>query len=386
MLKFYNTLTRKIEAFTPHIRGRASIYTCGPTVYSRPHLGNMRTYVFEDTVKRYLRHKGLRVKHAMNITDYDFTMRKESRKTGVPLAELAQEFESVFRRDAKRLGILPANSYPHVSRHEHEMEELARELVADGHAYDDKNGRIFFDISKFPDYGLLAGKRIKGKGRTMREEYKPGQSGDFLLWDRHPHWNVQCATLSTLALGRNIDISMGGYDNRFNHHENTRAIRCALFGCDHSKYWLHVRHLIINGRKMSKSKGNTIYLSDLERRGFEPKAVRFILHSEHYRRRLNFTWEAARLVHREYLRMKSAIARLRMNDGAGSSAHKSRSARALADFESAMDNDFSIPDAIGIASEFAHECADDGALSKKQAKSALALLSKFDSVLGCLPL
>ncbi|MCX6770935.1 MAG: hypothetical protein NTX79_02670 [Candidatus Micrarchaeota archaeon] len=241
MLRIYNSLGRKLEKFVPRSRGCVKIYTCGPTVYARPHIGNFRTYVFEDALKRYFLYQGYRVQHVMNITDIDDTVMKEVRKTHEIRAALTRKYERLFRQDAKLLGITPAAKYPHVSGYVERMTGTVAALLKMGAAYKDGKGRVFFDISKFASYGKLAGRRIKGSGKMMREEYKPFQAGDFLLLKKcteahcekcfktrrgmcEPAWNVQCATMATAELGNNIDISMGGQDNLFNHHENTRAV------------------------------------------------------------------------------------------------------------------------------------------------------------------
>jgi len=401
-VEIYNSLGRKVEKFIPHSPKAAKIYTCGPTVYARPHLGNFRTYVFEDVLKRYLLHQGYRVRHVMNITDVDDTISREVRKTGVPRAKLTRKHEGFFRQDAALLGIMPAASYPHVSDYVERMAGTVGKLLKMGAAYRDEKHRIFFDISKFPSYGKLAGRRIRGSGKVMREEYKPFQAGDFLLLGRCPNaecekcmetrlgmckpaWNVQCATMATAELGSNIDISMGGQDKLFNHHENTRAIADTLCGHEFSRYYVHVRHLLLDGEKMSKSKGNVVLLPDLLKKGFAAREARMLLLSVHYRKRLNFTWEYAKEIKLRSIALRKAINVLKSARGDGREGFAQFSSDAKEDFEAAMDDNMDVPSALAVAETFARECADAG-LSKKQAAAALALLKKFDSVLACLPL
>ena len=416
-MKIYNSLGRKVEKFIPHSPKAIKIYTCGPTVYARPHLGNFRTYVFEDALKRYLLYQGFRVQHVMNITDIDDTISREVKKTGVPRAALVKKFERLFKQDAAALGIMPAAKYPHVSGYVCNMAGTVERLLKMGAAYKDGRHRIFFDISKFPTYGKLAGRKLGGSRKVMREEYKPFQAGDFLLLGRcpdaecekcletrmgmcKPAWNVQCATMATAELGNHIDISMGGQDNLFNHHENTRAIADTLCSCEFSKYYMHVKHLLLDGEKMSKSKGNVVLLPDLLSRGFSAREARMLLMSVHYRRRLDFTWEYARKVKMRSLAIRKAVNALKNARGEetfGSEAPGGTGAEgswkegfaqfiadARADFEASLDDNMDLPSALAVAEKFARECADAD-LSKKQAQTALALLRKFDTVLACLP-
>jgi len=401
-VRIYNSLEHKVQDFRPHSPKEVRLYTCGPTVYARPHMGNFRTYVFEDALKRYLLYQGYRVRHVMNITDIDDTVMKEERKTGVPRPVLARKYEGLFRQDAAALGIMPAGSYPHVSDYTARMTAVVERLVHRGIAYKLGGRGVYFDISKFPSYGKLVGRKIRGGKAVRREEYKPFQGGDFLLWgkcrhmkhekcfethlgDGMPAWNVQCATMATAELGDEIDISMGGTDNIFNHHENTRAIADSLCGHEFSKYYVHVRHLLLDGKKMSKSKGNVVLLPDLLAKGFAAREARMILLSVHYRRRLDFTWEYARSVKLRFVAMRKAINSLKAARSGGRDGFAQFVSDARADFEAAMDDNMDVPAAIAVAEKFARECADAG-LSKKQAQTALALLRKFDSVLGCLPI
>jgi len=401
-VRIYNSLGHEVQEFKPRSRKAVKMYTCGPTVYARPHIGNMRTYVFEDALKRYLIYQGYRVQHVMNITDIDETVMKESRKTGEKRAALTRKYERLFRQDASSLGIIPAGKYPHVSDYVERMAGTVSALMKSGAAYKDEKCRVFFDISKFSSYGKLVGRKLSGNRKVMREEYKPFQAGDFLLLSKcrekncekcfetrlgmcRPAWNVQCATMATSELGNNIDISMGGQDNLFNHHENTRAIADTLCGHEFSKYYVHVRHLLIGGKKMSKSKGNVVLLPDLLAKGFTARETRFILLSVHYRRRLDFTWDYARSVKMRALGIRKAINALKAAQGEGREGFAAFASDARADFESALDDNMDIPSALSVAEKFARECADAG-LSRKQAREALELLKKFDTVLFCLPL
>ena len=401
MLKVYNSLGRRRQVFKP-LRGKeVKLYTCGPTVYARPHLGNYRTYVFEDVARRYLQYLGYTVKHVMNVTDYDDTILKEVRKTGVPRKRMTARYERLFSQDMRLLGVLPADEYPHVSDYTAEMADIAAALLAKGFAYRDERGRMFFRLSRFPGYGKLNGGRVRKRGRVTMEDYKPWQAGDFLVWlpcrrkggdcfdsklgKAQPPWNIQCAAMSLHTHGKKIDIAMGGRDNLFNHHENTRAVVGALYGTEYSKYWMHVRHLMMGGRKMSKSRHNTVLLPDMMRRKFSPQEVRFILLSAHYRRRLNFTWGYAKRMKGKHLRLKHGIAALKRAREEGSEKFAAIAAKAVSSFEADMDDDFDVPGAAAVVERFLRECLGL-ALSKKQSADALALLGKFNAVLGFLPL
>lgn len=400
-MEIYNSLGRKVEKFVSRSPKAAKMYTCGPTVYARPHIGNFRTYVFEDALKRYLIYQGYRVRHVMNITDIDETVAKEVRKTHAMRPALTKKYEMLFRKDAAMLGIMPADRYPHVSDYVERMAGTASALLKSGAAYKDDKCRVFFDISGFASYGKLAGKKIRSQRKVMREEYKPCQAGDFLLLSKcrekkcekcfetklgmcRPAWNVQCATMARAELGDSIDISMGGQDNLFNHHENTRAIANSLCRHEFSKYYVHVRHLIVDGKKMSKSRENVVLLPDLLLRGFSAREARMILLSVHYRKRLDFTWQYAKMVKMRWLGIRKAANALTGARGEEQDGFAQFSADAQADFEACLDDNMDVPSALSVADKFARECAGAG-LSKTQASAALALLKKFDSVLGCLP-
>ncbi|MFA4983072.1 MAG: class I tRNA ligase family protein [Candidatus Micrarchaeia archaeon] len=400
MLRVYNSLSRRKEIFRPADGKRVKFYTCGPTVYSRPHIGNYRTYVAEDTVKRLLLCHGYRVRHAMNITDLDNTIIKEVVKTGVGRKKLTAKYEKLFREDIASLSILPAGIYPHVSKYACKMARFADSLVKMGKAYR-IDGKTYFDLTSYPSYGKLAGKRIADRNRPlMREEYKPFQSGDFLLmepcshpchgcgelshWKGKPAWNIQCAVMSTATLGAHIDLAMGGRDNLFNHHENTRAIAEARHGGTYAKYWMHVRHLIINGKKMSKSKGNVVRLPDLLKKGITPSEVRMLLLSVHYRKRLDYTDRRMSEIRKRFAALKDGIGAIREANGLGAPGFERLAAGAKKEFEAAMDDDVDAPKAIGAVEKYVLACGRTE-LSKKQSREAMMHLSKFNSVLAFLP-
>ncbi|MCX6772667.1 MAG: class I tRNA ligase family protein [Candidatus Micrarchaeota archaeon] len=401
----YNTLTKKLDVFKPRAANGKTVkmYTCGPTVYARPHIGNYRSYMTEDTLKRWLVYRGYRVKHVMNITDFDHTIIQQVHKTGVPREKMTAASEREFREDLKTLGAIPAEQYPHASKYANRMTKIALQLLKKGIAYRDAKGRIFFDISKYSGYGKLTGSRINNDRKVTLEEYKRFKAGDFLLWKpcrygKHgcgdcihtqlgmaePEWNLQCATMSHVCLGEGIDIAMGGWDNRFSHHENTRAVVSALTGKEYAKYWMHLKHLIINGKKMSKRLGNIVRVPELIEYGMEPKAVRMMLLSVHYHHRLNFTWDYAKNAKKRFEKIEKEIAAIKKMHGDGVKSFGSTLAFAKNEFESAMDDDLNAAKAIVAVEKFVERCAELH-LSKKQAREAIALLKKFDSVVACIP-
>lgn len=309
MLKFFNTLSGRIEPFRPLVEGEVKLYTCGPTVYDYAHIGNFRAYMFEDLLKRVLLFFGYRVIHVMNITDVDDKTIKGSQAEGVSLQEYTKKYIDAFFEDIEALNILKADFYPRATEHIPEMVSLIQRLLDKGFAYE-KNGSIYFSIEKFPDYGRLS--RIDREGlkpgeRVDSDEYEKESVHDFALWKKkkegepfwetaigggRPGWHIECSAMSSKYLGESFDIHCGGVDNIFPHHENEIAQSEAASGKPFVNYWLHCHHLIVDGEKMAKSKGNQYRLKELFQRGIDPLAIRLQLLSTHYRKVLNFTSEA----------------------------------------------------------------------------------------------
>ena len=309
MIKFFNTLSGKKEVFTPITAGEVKLYTCGPTVYDYPHIGNYRAYVFEDLLKRFLVYMGYKVTHAMNITDVDDKTIKGANARGVSLAEYTREYINAFFEDIKTLHISPADYYPRATEHIPEMVELIKGLIQKGYAYR-KEGSYYFSIAKFPAYGRLSKIDMDGLQpgqRVEADEYEKENVHDFALWKApkegepswpsdlgpgRPGWHIECSAMSAKYLGETFDIHCGGVDNIFPHHENEIAQSEAFWGKKFVNYWLHCHHLVRDGEKMSKSKGNTITLREILKVRNNPEAVRLLLLSTHYRKTLNFTFEA----------------------------------------------------------------------------------------------
>jgi cysteinyl-tRNA synthetase len=305
---FQNTLTHKKEIFFPIEKGKVKMYTCGPTVYSYAHIGNFRTFIFEDVLRRYLKLKGYEVVQVMNITDVDDKTIRNSIAEGLSLEEYTQKYTQAFFDDLEKLRIEKAEYYPKATEHVQEMIEIIKELEKKGFTYE-KDGSTYFRIEKFKEYGKLSKidiTNVKTGSRYDADEYEKEDVRDFVLWKKtdsengeptwespfgkgRPGWHIECSAMSMKYLGTSFDIHTGGVDNIFPHHENEIAQSEACTGKKFANYWLHSEHLSVNNHKMSKSAGNFYTLRDLEE--FNPLAVRYLLLSAHYRTKLNFTLE-----------------------------------------------------------------------------------------------
>ena len=318
-IHFCNSLSGKLEEFKPIREGEVKMYTCGPTVYDFAHIGNFRAFIFEDLLRRFLEFKGFKVKHVMNITDVDDkTIAGANREVGAihesPLQSLHQfteKYTQAFREDLKTLNILPPNyprESPRATREIPAMIELIQKLVGKDAAYV-SDGSVYYRVSAFKDYGKLSKKKLTGNLKGARvdvDEYDKEEGADFVLWKRakegepswdspwgkgRPGWHIECSAMSMKYLGETFDIHAGGEDLIFPHHENEIAQSEAATGKKFVHYWLHCKHLLVNGEKMSKSKGNFYTLRDLLAKGYDPMAIRYVLISVHYRQQLNFTLE-----------------------------------------------------------------------------------------------
>lgn len=309
MITFFNTLSGKIEPFSPIVPGEVKLYTCGPTVYDYAHIGNFRAYIFEDLLKRYLTFMGYKVIHVMNITDIDDKTIKGATAQGVSLKEFTKTYIDAFFQDIQTLNIFPADHYPLATDHIPEMVSIIKGLLHKGYAYE-KDGSYYFSIAKFPSYGRLSKinlEELQPGQRTEADEYEKESIHDFALWKYkkegepfwesdigpgRPGWHIECSAMSSKYLGETFDIHCGGVDNIFPHHENEIAQSEAFFGKKFVNTWLHCHHLIVDGEKMSKSKGNQFTLKDLLQKSADPLSIHFLLLSTHYRKTLNFTFDS----------------------------------------------------------------------------------------------
>ncbi len=404
-LKFYNTLTKKKEEFKPLRDKEVGLYTCGPTVYDYAHIGNFRTYVFQDILKRYLEYKGYKVKHVMNITDVDDKTIKRSQEQGIPLKEYTEKYTKAFFEDMKTLNIESADVYPRATETIKEMVELVKKLLEKGLAYKSDDG-IYYDISKFKDYGKLSGFKIeelKAGARVKKDEYSKENAYDFALWKfwkpedgdvyweteigkGRPGWHIECSTMSMKYLGETFDIHTGGVDLIFPHHENEIAQSEGATGKPFVRYWLHAEHLLVNGKKMSKSLGNFYTLRDLLSKGYEPVAIRYVLLSTHYQQKLNFTFKSLEAAKNTVQRIFEFVDRVREAKGKDTDISDILQ-EAKNEFEEAMDDNLEISRALASMFEFikkVNQLIDSGKIGDNNKKGILGLIQEFDKVLGIL--
>lgn len=408
MLQFYNTLTKRKEPFEPITPGQVGLYTCGPTIYNYIHIGNFKCYSWEDLLKRYLVFKGFKVKQVMNFTDVDDKTIKSSIRENKPLREYTEKFKKAFLEDAKLLNILPAEVYCPATEHIPEMAELVKKLMLNGFAYRGDDGSIYFSISKFPDYGKLAGidtTKLKEGARVKQDEYEKEGVGDFALWKAwdendgpvfwetelgkgRPGWHIECSAMSMKYLGEHFDIHTGGIDNKFPHHENEIAQSEAATGKKFVNFWLHTAHLMVEGQKMSKSLGNFYTLRDLMAKGLKPNAIRYVFLNSQYRQPLNFTIESVNDAQKALDSLQNFIDRLRdIKEKKQDEQAKTLVSEALRGFEEAMDNDLNVPEATKYVFEFANKInklIDANAIGIDGAQEAVAFLKKVNEVLAVL--
>lgn len=389
--KLYNTYTKEMEEFVPINPGLVSLYTCGPTVYDYPHIGNYRAYIFGDMLKRYLNYRGYNVKHVMNITDIDDKTIKNSQKAGKSLKDFTEFYTQEFFKDRDALNIIPAITYPKATEYINEMVTITEKLIDNGHAYTSTDGSVYFNISNFPDYGKLSHIDLSelkdnAKGRMKSDEYEKDSVQDFALWKAYdeadgdvfwdtslgkgrPGWHIECTAMSIKNLGEQIDIHTGGVDNIFPHHENEIAQSESYTGKKFVKYWMHNEWLLVNGKKMSKSMGNFYTLRDLIEKGIEPLAYRMWLATSHYRTLTNLNMDALQGSNSALKRLYDAFKALNEADnGVVDQGYKDR-------FINCLDDDLSTPQAMALM----WELVKDTNISPANKR---ATMLDFDQVFG----
>lgn len=395
MLKLFNTLTRKKEIFQP-LGDVVRIYTCGPSVYQYAHIGNFKTFIFEDVLVRYLKFRGYRVKRVMNLTDVEDKSIAAANKEGKSLQELTEYYSKVFLEDMETLNLLPADVFPKATDHVSEIVEIIKKMMENGYAYRGKDGSIYYDVSKYKNFGKLSKLKLRiGKKKIKRDE-STSIISDFALWKSYeiedgdvfwetelgkgrPGWHVECSAMCSKHLGTRFDIHVGGVDNIFPHHENVIAQNFGAFGENPSKYWLHARHLMVNGRKMSKSAGNFYTLRNVLEKGFEPMAIKYLLLSTNYRRRLNFTFEGLDEAGNKLKKIRNTIERVKKVNGKADAEKIAIKARKR--FERAMDDNLNTGKALIIFDEFITEISQNEP-NKGSSKKVLETFRVFDSILG----
>ncbi|MGD0160504.1 MAG: cysteine--tRNA ligase [Candidatus Bathyarchaeia archaeon] len=405
-IQFFNSLTREKEKFVPIENGKVKMYTCGLTVYDYGHIGNYRAFIFEDLLRRWLEYRGFKVTQVMNVTDVDDRAIKAASKSGAPLKEYTERYTKAFFEDIGTLKIEKAEFYPKATENVPEMVALITKLMEKGYAYKGDDGSIYYEISKFKDYGKLANikvENLKPSARVKVDEYAKEQAQDFALWKAwteedgdvfwetplgkgRPGWHIECSAMAMKYLGQTLDIHCGGVDNLFPHHENEIAQSESATGKKFVNYWLHNEHLLIEGKKMAKSLGNFYTVRDLTAKGYDPKAIRYLLLATHYRQQVNFTFEGLEGAKKTLDRLTNFAHRLLEADGKSNGNQIGQlMSRVRVGFEAAMDDDLSISEALASLFDFVRDVnilLDENSLSKDEAQEVYHLMVKFDKVLG----
>ncbi len=405
-LRFYNTLSLKVEDFVPADGKTVRMYTCGPTVYNYVHIGNLRTFTFQDILRRWLRARGFVLDHVMNITDVEDKIIRNAMAQNMTIGDYTKPYEVAFLEDIATLRLEKPERIVRATEHVHEMVEAVEQLNAKGFTYE-SDGSTYYRIAKFPEYGKLSHHDFSGSRAGARvdvDEYEKDDARDFVLWkarkdnepcwpasmgEGRPGWHIECSVMAMKYLGETLDIHAGGIDLAFPHHENEIAQSEALTGKPFSKYWLHAEHLIVEGQKMSKSLGNFFTLRDLMEKGYSPEVVRYLFVTVPYNKKLNFTFDGLKAAATSIERLRNYKLRVetgKFGEGANA-AISERIAKALQQFEDSMDDDLNTAEALAAAFELIRDtnsAMDSGEFLAGNAKEALAFLDRFDSVFDVL--
>jgi cysteinyl-tRNA synthetase len=408
MLRFFNTLSRRIEDFQPLEDNRVRMYMCGPTVWNFAHIGNFRTFVFGDVVRRYLKFKGYELEHVFNLTDVDDRIINEAKKQGITIDEFTAPFIRYFWEDFDALGNERPEITPRATHHVAEMIDIIAKLLDNGHAYESE-GSIYYRITAFPEYGKLSkinfsGNIAGGSERVDTDKYDKEDARDFALWKLvgpddepgwdapfgrgRPGWHIECSAMSMKYLGETFDIHGGGMDLQFPHHENEIAQSEGSTGKLFAKYWIHSEFLKIDDVTMSKSKGNFFTFRDLRSQGYSPLAIRYLLLSVPYRKQLNFTFEGLQGAESTIERLQAFRRRVRdtkVQDAAVNSILDNRIETAIRDFTDGMDDDFNTAVALAAVHNLIRDVnihMDAHGLLHLDRELLLSTIQKFDSVLG----
>jgi len=412
-LQFFNTLTRRKEDFVPLDPDgkRVGMYTCGPTVYNYAHIGNLRAFMFEDLLRRYLEYKGFHVKHVMNVTDVEDKIIRTVRESGKSLRDVTDFYTQEFFRDLDTLNIKRADDTPRATKYIPKMIELIKKLVDKKHAYVTGDGSVYFSIKSFKDYGKLAHldlDNLQPGARVAQDEYDKEHAADFALWkawdkedgdvkwasewgDGRPGWHIECSVMSMELLGKRFDIHCGGEDLIFPHHEDEIAqSEAATDEKPFVKLWLHNAHLLVEGKKMSKSLGNFYTLRDLLAKGWTGREVRYALICAHYREQLNFTFDGLQAARSALQRIDEFLQRVGEIERQPSGLACQTSYRGVLDalkdrFDEALDDDLNISGALGNLFDFIRDANIRIELQRfhsPEARDLLKLWGSLDTVLG----
>ena len=401
-LRLYNTMSRSVEEFRPLVDNEVRMYACGPTVYDYGHIGNFRTFIVVDMLRRFLRQSGYKLHHVMNITDVDDKIIRNSARDHVTVQQYTQKYEKAFLEDAATLNI-EQPQLVRATHHINEMAEFIAQLQKKGFAYRTEDGSYYFRIAKFPDYGKLSKKDFAGMedgARVDVDEYEKDNARDFALWKApkpgeafwetsigpgRPGWHIECSVMSMEELGETFDIHAGGEDLIFPHHENEIAQSEALTGKPFVRFWVHSRFLLVEGEKMSKSLGNFFTLRDLVLKGHKPSSIRYLLSSVPYRNQLNFTFDGLRQASESVQRLRNFHQRLTTGQFPAGSSHemKQLAEETITRMRASLEDDLNTAQAQAAIFEMvrkANAAADAGQLGKDDVKPMLEALHKFDEI------
>jgi cysteinyl-tRNA synthetase len=405
-LQFYNSLSKQIEPFRPKDEGKVRIYNCGPTVYKRQHIGNMRRFLFADFLRRSLELAGYEVRDITNITDVghltqdeidagEDKIEKEAREQKVTPQEIAERQTRLFFDDLKTLNIEPAHRYPKASAHIVHMQKLIGQLLEKGHAYTADSG-VYYDVQSFPDYGKLSGNTLANLEAGARVEVRSEKKhpADFALWvvDKdhlqtwdspwgvgYPGWHIECSAMALEYLGSDIDIHTGGEDNRFPHHENEIAQSEGATGERFVRLWMHNRHLQIGGKKLAKREGEQITLDTIKEKGLSPLSLRLLVFGSHYRTKMDFSWEALEAAQTTIESLKQLLRQLPAGAGTADQA-------IVDSFRNALADDLNTPEALALFLDYVRHTNTllAGLASQEELTKAKATLWEMDRVMGIL--
>jgi cysteinyl-tRNA synthetase len=405
-LRFYNTLTQELEEFRPLDGKTVRMYTCGPTVYHYVHIGNFRTFSFQDVLRRVLRARGFALDHVMNITDVEDKIIRNAMERGQTLKEYTSVYTQAFLDDAAMLRLERPERFVFATDHITEMVEAIQGLAAKQHTYE-SDGSTYFRIATFPGYGKLSHTNFSGNiagARVEVDEYEKDDARDFVLWKSQkpgepawdspigagrPGWHIECSVMAMKYLGETIDIHTGGVDLVFPHHENEIAQSEALTGKPFARYWLHAEHLMVEGQKMSKSLGNFFTLRDILDKGYPAEAIRYLLVKAPYRTKLNFTFDGLQEAKTAIDRLRNFQWRLdneRLPEGE-SAENASRAAQAIREFDEGLDDDLNTSNALAAVFEYVRDtntAMDGGKFRQGDTAGARRVLAHFDEIFDVL--
>ncbi len=412
-IRLYNTYSKQVEEFKPLKPGKVTMYSCGPTVYSHPHIGNFRSFLVADLLKRFLEFKGFSVTHIMNITDVghilgdadegEDKLEEAARKQKKDPLEIARFYTDSFMSASELLNLKPAAHYPKATEHVDDMIRMTAKLIENGYGYVvGKN--VYYDVTKFADYGKLSGNTLEGlnDGARIKVSEEKRNPQDFALWKHDPKhiqqwespwgsgfpgWHIECSAMSTKYLGDQFDLHTGGEDNIFPHHECEIAQSEGVTGKKWVNYWVHARFLMVDGEKMSKSKGNLYTIQELIEKGFSKNAIRYALISSHYRQNYNFTFDGLKAAQQAIDKINQCVLVL-------SETAKTQSDLPIRDqvqniinngisgFDEALCDDLNISKALGAVFDFIREVNKLEDVNSTEAKAVIVAIEKIDSVLG----